>query len=536
MAKVSVVKCKRYEDAKEAIKKGLDLIRLAKFIKKGDKVLIKPNICDPFPPEKASCTHPLFVKAVIELVQKQGAEAWVGEASGGIDIENTGKALRISGILDAIEETRAVVRNFQKEPFIPKDIENYGVLEKTDFASAVFEADKIINLPKLKTHGLVFMTGAIKNCLGCIHPGERQYLHRQFPKVEEFAEGLADVFSVVKPSLTIMDAVVAMEGDEGPSHGNPKNVGLVIASEDAVAVDAVAAEIIGYKALAIPTTKIAAERGLGNIKNIKVIGEKLKNVLVKDFKKSSLFAELNKYKKEGGHGKEFFYNPVLIKERCIKCGTCEKNCPVGAISLKPYPEIDRKKCIRCYCCHELCPQTAYSLEKAWLVNIFAPYRKGNKFILRDREIKGEFLIVKFGNLPKINSKNAILSFELSEKDLNRQTGKKIIKFLENLKLKGIEFSVARALPRCLFEDSQVYEKFAIPKNCFECGELFSVNGGTKGCFALKGKAGPKLKHMQNREQAHEYFENFLEQLKLNNTCRNCLYQLRRQCNGLCFRE
>ncbi len=365
-AKVAVVKCSEYTRVVNAIKNALDLLGgINTFVKKGSKVLIKPNLCDPLPPEKAATTHPLFVKAIIEMVQNCGATAIVGECPGGNDVKTARKVFDVSGIKRVVEETGASLKNFQEEPFVVRKIENYKVLEKTDFAKAVLEADLIINVPKLKTHGITFMTGAVKNCFGCIHPNERKYIHGNFSERDKFAKGLVDIYSAVLPSLTIMDAVVAMEGDEGPTYGDPKEVGLVLAGTDGVAVDAVASEIIGYRSLAMPTGMEAAKRGIGttDMKRIEVVGEPVTAVHVTDFKKSSLFEQYNPYKKSNNLQEDFNLIPVLVEEKCTKCGNCANNCPVGAITLDPYPHIDEEKCILCYCCHELCPQGAYRLEK-----------------------------------------------------------------------------------------------------------------------------------------------------------------------------
>jgi len=367
MSRVSVVKCADYSNVEAAIKKSMKLLGgMERFFKKGKKVLLKPNISGPLPPDRASNTHPLFVKAVIETIKKTGAEIWVGECSAGGSPGITRKCLEISGIGDIIQETDVEFKNFEEGKFILKNIPNFKVLEKTDFAETIFHVDLMVNLPKLKTHGLTFMTGSIKNCFGCVHPLERQYLHRNFPDREHFNQGLVDIYSLVRPKLTLMDTIVGMEGDQGPSFGNPKKIGAIIAGEDGVAVDAVAATIIGYHPLAIPMIKYADERGIGtgDMGKIEVAGEKVENVVVRGFKQHPLFD--NKYRKMHGFGNTFIMVPELIASKCIKCRTCENNCPVGAIDMNPYPTINREKCIMCYCCHETCPSGAYKLKIKWL--------------------------------------------------------------------------------------------------------------------------------------------------------------------------
>lgn len=362
MSSVSIVKCPEYEQSKQSMEKALDLLGgLKKYIKQGDKVLIKPNLVDPVPPEKGSDTHPLFLKSIIELVKEITPNVYVGECSGGNDKGITQRCYEVSGAKKVVEETGAEFINFQENRFIPKDIDRYKVLEKTDFAEALFDMDFIINLPKFKTHGVTFMTSGMKNYFGCVHPLERTYLHKEFPKTPEFSKGIVDVFSFInslKPSLTILDAIRTMEGNEGPSHGDLRKTNLILASEDTVALDTVISKITGHNPKAIPMIKDAYERGLGesDLTKIDVLGEKIEDVEMKDFKQNALFT--NRYRNMPGYGKFFEAEPVLDKEKCIKCGICARNCPVGAIKLDPYPVIDRKKCIKCFCCQELCPEHA----------------------------------------------------------------------------------------------------------------------------------------------------------------------------------
>lgn len=356
MVEVALVRCESYINVKESISKSLKLLgSLSSFIKPDQKILLKPNICDPLPSEKSATTHPLFVKAVIELVKEITPYVDVGEQAASNEKGITKRAHKESGIEKIQRETGTKFRNLQEGEFVAKEIKDYKILDKTDFSRAIFEYDLIINLPKFKTHQLTYITGAVKNCFGLIHPDERQYLHREFPKKEDFSQGIVDVYSFVKPKiiLNLMDCVVAMDGNEGPSYGRPLNMGYVIAGIDAVSVDAVASYMTGHNPMAIPTTKYAQQRGLGtgDISKIKILGDELKQ--------SEMFEQNLLYK---NRNKNLRFQPE-ISARCRKCGVCFRNCPAKAIELiEGRYSINKKKCIRCYCCMEMCIYEAIELQ------------------------------------------------------------------------------------------------------------------------------------------------------------------------------
>jgi len=356
MTRVALIKCEDYAEVKKAIDKVLKLIGgLQKYIKRGDKVLLKPNLSDPLPPEKAAVTHPLFLQAVIELVKEISPHVWIAEQSAPSSKGTTEQAYRISGTEHIAKKTGTMFRNMQDEDFVVKDIPNHKILEKTDFATAIFQADVIINLPKLKSHGLTYLTGAIKNCFGFIHPDERQYAHGQFKNVDDFSRCIVDIFSYVKPKLSIMDAILCMEGDEGPSYGRPIHIGHVICSNDAVATDSVAAKLTGHNPLAIPMIKDACERSLGegDISKINVVGASLNAV---EFCQHTNY--INRHSKKGNA------QPMINQNLCTKCGACYTSCPVKAIEkIDNGFRINNEKCIRCYCCIENCIYEAVRIEK-----------------------------------------------------------------------------------------------------------------------------------------------------------------------------
>ncbi|MFW6383498.1 MAG: DUF362 domain-containing protein [Nanoarchaeota archaeon] len=356
MSNVVIRECPNYLNVKEAVKHSInDLGGIKKFVSKEQKVLIKPNLCEPQKAETAAVTHPLIIKAIIELLKPVTRNIYVGDLPAINKSGITKETIVTSGLMQVLRETKTPYVVFEDKPFIPKEIDNFLVLEKTDFASIYFYADVVINVPKLKSHGLTYLTGAVKNLFGLIHPGERQYLHKNF-KEPEFSKGLIDIYSFMKPKvkLNIMDAVLAMEGDEGPSYGDPVETGYILLSADAVALDTVAAKITGHSPLAIPTNKYGNMNwpGSGEINKIKSLGSPIKEVR---FKPHSNYTNRNEKIKENKA-------VPVINDNCIKCGNCKDACPVNAIKWHNNSLIiNEKKCIKCYCCLENCVHGGISI-------------------------------------------------------------------------------------------------------------------------------------------------------------------------------
>ncbi len=375
MSAVSVVKCESYEQGKvdRAVRESLKLIGgLDKIIKTGQKVLLKVNMLNADPPEKAVTTHPALLRSVIRAVKEVGGEVLVGDSSG-VAYQSMAKLWRVTGLKKAAEEEGARVINFQRVEEI--DNSQNKKVPILHLAGEVLNSDVIISLPKLKTHNFTLFTGAIKNLYGCIPGFRKKELHRLAPRPEDFARLMVDIFSIIKPGLAVMDGIVGMEGD-GPAAGSPRKIGVVLASTDFVALDAIASYIIGYNPFDIDITRVAAERGLGEgrLDEIEIRGNNLDEIRIGDYKLASSINVL--LKRVPGfvlfifkHLASWFLKiePVIEKDKCTKCGVCLERCPTRAIVMgKDYPIIDRKKCIKCFCCQEFCPQRAVGIRYNWL--------------------------------------------------------------------------------------------------------------------------------------------------------------------------
>ncbi|PIN87315.1 hypothetical protein COV19_00330 [Candidatus Woesearchaeota archaeon CG10_big_fil_rev_8_21_14_0_10_44_13] len=354
MPNVSIVKCSSYDKARvyAAIKKVIDDIGFR--IKPGSKVILKPNVLNGSRPNDAVTTHPSVVEAVCRVLREKDCSIIIAESSG---FTSTLKNYEVCGIAEVARRYDAKLVSLSSESIITKRIEGAKVLKETKVSKILFEADLIINLPKLKTHTLTKYTGAVKNLFGCIPGVLKQKYHVKAPSEKRFCNLIVDIYSLIMPELNIMDGIVGMEGD-GPSGGDPKKIGLVIAADDAAALDLVVEKMIGLEGK-VYTTRFAIARRLLDPDKVNVSGEikkiRFRHAGANSSRVPAIISELI-----------FRYSvpePHVIKERCVRCGACAKVCYSKAIRLNPYPVFNRRRCIHCFCCHELCPYHTIGLKK-----------------------------------------------------------------------------------------------------------------------------------------------------------------------------
>jgi len=374
ISSVSLVKCQDYESSniEAAIEKALKLIGgIGSFVKPGDSVLLKVNLLTGDVPEKAVTTHPAIVRAMIHQVKAAGGIPQVGDCSGYEGASNPKRyfaACRSSGIMQVCEEEKVEVLHLSAQSV---DTKNPGgrIFKSFILSKHVLQADVLISLPKLKTHGLTLFTGGVKNIFGCVTGLNKAKMHLRAQDPETFSQMLVDLLGLVQPELTVMDAVVGMEGN-GPSNGTSRQINAILASKDPVALDAVACKIVGIDPFMVPSTRLAHEQGLGigDISMINVMGENPGNMEIKDFRLPDGTASFFRARGLMRILRSMLVaKPVLVKERCKKCWICMEHCPSEAISKKGvYPSFDHKKCIRCYCCQELCPGDAIELRMPFL--------------------------------------------------------------------------------------------------------------------------------------------------------------------------
>jgi uncharacterized protein (DUF362 family)/Pyruvate/2-oxoacid:ferredoxin oxidoreductase delta subunit len=365
---VSITRADDYDFNKiyEAVDKCIRLIGgLDGIIKRGDKVFIKINHLSPASPaERGIVTHPLFLQAILEFLKKHGVIITVGD-----DIDSdTRDGFSVSGIRQICQTAGIKLINLREEGFTETKC-NGVLLDKVYLSRVTLEADVIINLPRLKTHSFTIFTGGIKNMFGTIPTGQRRKFHYEFRRNEDFSQMLTDVFSAIKPNLTIMDGIMAMEG-EGPASGNLRKLGIILASKDTVAIDTIAGKIIGLEPSNVLTTKYACEKGLGvgDPQHIEVVGESIEDVAVSDFKLPTINSGVLVSRMPPFLSKillnQTTVKPVVVEYQCTGCSECERICTAGAISLTDKKaKINRDACISCMCCHEVCRFNAIILRR-----------------------------------------------------------------------------------------------------------------------------------------------------------------------------
>lgn len=361
---VMILKCQRYNLSKieQSINEILDQLHI-KF-SSGQKILLKPNLFGNFSPARAVTTHPLFIEAICKILKKQHCEIFLGESPGQNE-ENI-----FLPLLYLKKKYGVKFIEFNKTKLTKYKNPNNHFLKEINLPSYINEVDIIINLPKLKTHSLTIMTGAVKNLFGFIPGRKKLLIHKIAPKEKDFCEALLENLNFIKPHITIMDAIVGMEGN-GPTNGEPKNTGLILASKDPVALDLVASRIMGFNEMSILTNKLAIEKGIFNAK-LNIIGNKSIRIPYK--KPTSRFLKFL----------PFFFTSwinhkkiIIDKKKCKKCLKCFSACPTKAIikenilNDRTNDIVNYNKCIQCFCCQEHCPYKAILLKPRIIFNLIS---------------------------------------------------------------------------------------------------------------------------------------------------------------------
>ena len=376
---VSIVKCTQYDlDAcLAALRAVLAPIDGLGWVKPGMRIAVKANLVTMLKPEAAATTHPVLLCALAELLRERGASAVIGDSPGGLyNAAYLAGVYRATGVSAAERYGAVLNQDFSQAR---AEYPDAAVMKSFQYTAWLDRCDGIIDFCKLKSHGMMCMSAATKNLFGTIPGTMKPEYHFRYPNHMDFARMLVDLAEYWKPRLTIVDAVVGMEGN-GPTAGTPKPIGCLIAGASPHRVDLVCAKILGLRREQVPTLQAALERGLipGSVDGLALSGDP-EAFVVPDFerietKNGILFQDSfpGPLKKIATPFMLRFIasRPRVNKPECVGCRKCAEICPAKAIVMKKHrPVIDRKACIRCFCCQEFCPRGAMKVARPPLARL-----------------------------------------------------------------------------------------------------------------------------------------------------------------------
>lgn len=373
--KVALIACPDYAEelVLRALRKGIDLLGgISRFARPGEKILLKPNILNGAAAEKCVTTHPSLLKAMGALCQEKGARVNFGDSPG---FGSAQTAAARSGLAAAARELGMEQADFNTP--VQVSFKEALIAKQLVLAKDALETDGIISLAKMKTHGFMRITGAIKNQFGCV-PGIRKgEYHVKMPRAEHFASMLVDINRFLKPRLYVLDGIVAMEGN-GPGSGTPRRMNVLLLSSDPAALDAIFCRLIHLPARYVPTMAPAAASGLGRYREneIELCGDEISRLECPDFKvvrqPAVPFDRSFPYYLK----KWISPRPFIDESLCENCGICTEVCPLEPKAVQQrtdgknsLPVYDYERCIRCYCCQEMCPSGAIAIKRPLLSRI-----------------------------------------------------------------------------------------------------------------------------------------------------------------------
>lgn len=377
MNKVAIVPCQTYDSQEvyRAVAAGVELLGgMSAFVGPQDRVLLKPNLLRRASPGQGITTHPAVFEAAGRLVQEAGCTqiAW-GDSPGGAGV-SPARVGEAAGIAEAAGRLDIPLADFTRGVETP--FPQGHLAKRFSVCPGALEADAVINLCKMKTHALEGITGAVKNTFGVIYGATKAADHVKYPDPDSFAQMLADLNRLITPRLHIMDGIVAMEGN-GPASGTLVTMGVLLFSQDPVALDAVFCRLVHLSPVVVPTNVRGRAAGIGTWREEEItllcpdgpltMGEAVQRWGNPDF---------NVVRTGGGNGllgrsaaalRVFGPRPVIEQDKCVKCGICIQACPVEGKALhrrrrEEVPQYDYNKCIRCFCCQELCPAQAIVVQ------------------------------------------------------------------------------------------------------------------------------------------------------------------------------
>ena len=366
---VAVVRCTSYDpvEVQEAIDRGLEWLGGARtIVDPNERVLLKPNLLLGRSPEQAVTTHPSVFRAVAMALRSSGVQSIsYGDSPG---FGRTETAAQRAGLVTVAQELGIELADFSRGETVsfPDGKQN----KQFTIARGVLESDALVSLPKMKTHGLTRITGAIKNQFGCVPGPLKAEFHARLPRVDLFSQMLVDLTRLLRPRLFVMDGIVAMEGN-GPGNGSPRAMNVLLLSSDPVALDTTVCRLIGLDPKLVPPIQYGVAFGLGASRDIEYVGDPIDGLVNRSFvvNRQALATPQRPGRLSRLALRFVVPRPIVRAARCTRCGTCVQVCPVTPKAIE-FPSAGRteppihnyRRCIRCYCCQELCPEGAIEIS------------------------------------------------------------------------------------------------------------------------------------------------------------------------------
>lgn len=382
---VYIVKCPDYDQVTQRMSDLFSLMGgMGSFAAAGERIVLKVNLLQPARPEQAVSTHPAVVAAVGRLVKQEGAMAVIADSPGSGYKYNEKSLHTLYRVCEMDRAAKEAGIGLNRDTtYRAVSFPQGKLIKRFEVITPVLEADGVLNLCKMKTHLFMSMTGAVKNNFGVIPGLNKPGYHAKLQDKERFAHMLLDLAAYVSPRVSVMDAVLGIEGEGPGAAGIPRRIGLLLGARNPLALDVVAGEIMGLPRERNPVLIAAEKRGLAptRLEEVTVVGADLATLRIQDYRFPATIFEGT------GLGKLTWWQrplvpifkqgmslrPGIIEDKCIACGICRDSCPSEAIAIleknRKYARIDDRRCIRCYCCHELCPQKAIELREGFLYKL-----------------------------------------------------------------------------------------------------------------------------------------------------------------------
>ncbi|HCL80179.1 MAG TPA: hypothetical protein DIC53_09465 [Synergistaceae bacterium] len=338
---------------------------MGQFVSPGERVLLKPNLLSAEPPDRCVTTHPEIVRAVARLVLEAGGRPFIADSPG---LDRFAHVAAKTGMSDVARELGIPCEELTDPE--PLSMAEGSLFHRVEVARQALLADKIINLPKLKTHAQMVLTLGVKNLFGTVVRQRKAEWHYNVGLDRgRFADLHLDIARSLRPALTILDGVEGMEG-RGPGNGTPRHFGLLAAATDPLALDAAVAGLLGLATDDVPLLRAAKRRGVlpehalaGDSPD--AFAEAMRDVHIPALDSLHLIPRGLRWM----GGSLLASRPRQNRETCIRCGKCVAICPAKAMTLEGDGRIviDYGRCIRCYCCQEVCPANAIDFSKGLIL-------------------------------------------------------------------------------------------------------------------------------------------------------------------------